>query len=80
MKSTESTSNGFPGSRLLPSRWAQLGSRAIGWLFGDARPNGNGARRESRQGRKRARAISATDSESARKLRFWFSERNRHTL
>lgn len=80
MESTEPTSNAFPGSRHLPSRWAELGAKALGWLFGDARSNGDSAHHEPERERKRAATASATDSESARKLRFWFSERNRHTL
>lgn len=80
MDSTEPTSNGFPGSRLLPSRWAELGAKAFGWLFGDTRRSGDATSRDSDRDRAGARTVSATDSESARKLRFWFTERNRNTL
>lgn len=81
MNSTEPASNTFPGSRLLPSRWVELGSRAIGRLFGDSRgSNGDTALDASPNRGERARAVSATDSDSARKLRFWFTERNRDTL
>lgn len=80
MKSTEPASETFPGSRLLPSRCVELGSRAIGWLFGGSRRNGDSPLDGSARGRERARAASATDSDSARKLRFWFTERNRDTL
>lgn len=80
METTEPTSNNFPGSRLLPSRWADLGAKAFGWLFADGRSNGDSAYHEPERERRRAGAAGATNSESARKLRFWFSERNRHTL
>lgn len=83
MESTEPTSNDFPGSRLLPSRWADLGAKAFGWLFEDGRSNGDSAHPEPEEERRRAGTAGtagATESESARKLRFWFSERNRHTL
>lgn len=80
MESTEPASNAFPGSRHLPSRWAELGAKAFGWLFGNTRSNGDSAHGQSREERKRAAAASATDSDSARKLRFWFSQRNRNTL
>ena len=80
MNSTERAGHTFPGSRLLPSSWAELGARALGWLFGDS-PGNRESTIEARAGRgERARAASATDSDSARKLRFWFTERNRDTL
>lgn len=81
MKSTEPASNDSPGSRLLPSRWVELGSRAIGRLFGDVRAsNGDSALDAPESRGERARAVRATESDSARKLRFWFTERNRDTL
>lgn len=80
MTSTQPTSDEFPGSRLLPSRWAELGARAFGWLFGDARGNGDSVLRGGAGRGERGGAAGATESESARKLRFWFTERNRDTL
>lgn len=80
MKSTEPASNRFPARRLLPSGWVELASRAIRWLFGDSRRSGDAVLDGPAKRERRARAISATDSDSARKLRFWFTERNRDTL
>ena len=80
MNSTEPAANTFPGSGLLPSRWIDLGSRAIGWLLGDSRGSGDTSLDGTAKRAGRARAVGATDSDSARKLRFWFTERNRDTL
>lgn len=80
MSSTETASDTSPQRRLLPSRWAELGARAIGWLFGGTHGNGDSTLEGPPKRGERPRAVSATDSDSARKLRFWFTERNRDTL
>lgn len=81
MNSAEPAPSTFPGSRLLPSRWIELGSRAIGCLFGGSRgSHGDTAHDASPNRGERTGAVSARNSDSARKLRFWFTERNRDTL